>query len=128
MAILIAEALFPILGFGNLVRSALLNIEFEETLMKGLLSFLLFAGALHVDLESLLERRWLIATLATVGICISTVLVAFFMFYGLSAMNLNVPWSYCLVLGALISPTDPVAVMGVLKHVRVPQSLETKIA
>ena len=102
VAILIAEALFPILGFGNLVRSALLNIEFEETLMKGLLSFLLFAGALHVDLESLLERRWLIATLATVGICLSTVLVAFFMFYGLSAMNLNVPWSYCLVLGALI--------------------------
>ena len=128
VAILIAEALFPILGFGNLVRSALLNIEFEETLMKGLLSFLLFAGALHVDLESLLERRWVIATLATVGICLSTVLVAFFMFYGLSAMNLNVPWSYCLVLGALISPTDPVAVMGVLKHVRVPQALETKIA
>ena len=128
VVILLADALFPVLGLESAVRRALTDIDFEDTLMKGFLSFLLFAGALHVDLEALISRRWAISTLATVGIVVSTLIVAGVMFYGFGAFGFDVPFAYCLVFGALISPTDPVAVMGILKTVKVPESLEAKIA
>ena len=96
--------------------------------MKGLLSFLLFAGALHVDLETLLSRRWAILTMATVGILLSTAIVAGLAFYGFEALGFEVPFAVCLVFGALISPTDPVAVIGILKYVEVPETLKAKIA
>ena len=128
VVILLADTVFPQLGLESVVRRTLTDIEFEETLMQGLLSFLLFAGALHVDLEALISRRWAISTLATVGIVVSTLIVAGLMFYGFRAFGFDVPLAYCLVFGALISPTDPVAVMGILKTVKVPPSLEAKIA
>ena len=124
---LLADAAFPALGLEATVRQTLTDIDFEETLMKGLLSFLLFAGALHVDLDALLRRRWAISTLATVGIAVSTLIVAFLTFYGFGALGVDVPLAYCLVFGALISPTDPVAVMSILKGARVPETLEAKI-
>ena len=96
--------------------------------MKGLLSFLLFAGALHVDLDALMSRRWAISTLATLGIVTSTLIIAGLMFYGFDALGFDVSFAYCLVFGALISPTDPIAVLGILKEVKVPESLEAKIA
>ena len=128
VAILVSDAAFPALGFEATVRGMLTDIDFEDTLMKALLSFLLFAGALHVDLEALISRRWAISTMATVGIVTSTLIVAGLMFYGFAAFGLAMPFAYCLVFGALISPTDPVAVMSILKDVKVPETLAAKIA
>ena len=126
--LLAIDAVLPRVGLESAVRGLLTDIDFEDTLMKGLLSFLLFAGALHVDLDALISRRWAISMLATVGIVTSTLIVAGLMFYAFAALGFAVPFAYCLVFGALISPTDPVAVMGILKEVHVPQSLEAKIA
>ena len=128
IVILFVDAFFPLLGLEGVVRQNLIDIEFEDTLMKGILSFLLFAGAFHVDLETLVRRCWVISTLATFGIVISTAIIAGVTFYGFRALGFDVPFPYCLVFGALISPTDPVAVMGILKDVKVPETLEAKIA
>ena len=126
--LLAVDAVLPRVGLESAVRGLLTDIDFEDTLMKGLLSFLLFAGALHVDLDALISRRWAISMLATVGIVTSTLIVAGLMFYAFATLGFAVPFAYCLVFGALISPTDPVAVMSILKEVHVPQSLEAKIA
>ena len=122
------DALFPGLGFRSAVRDTLAQIDLYDALMKGMLSFLLFAGALHVDLDDLLERKWAISLLATVGILISTAVVAGMLFYAWRAIGVEVPFAYCLVFGALISPTDPIAVLSILKNVEVPQTLQAKIA
>jgi CPA1 family monovalent cation:H+ antiporter len=125
---LLADALVPAWGFGAAVRAMLGEIDFTEALMKGLLSFLLFAGALHVDLSALAERKWAIAAMSTFGVVISTAIVGGGAFVIFQATGQTVPLTYCLVFGALISPTDPVAVMSILKKVAVPPSLEAKIA
>lgn len=123
LATLAADALLPALGIAEAVRVQVRAIDFNETLMDGMLGFLLFAGALHVDLSDLKAQRWIVAVMASLGVMLSTVLV------GLGyAWLAGVPVVVALVFGALISPTDPVAVLGILKHVRVPKSLETKIA
>ena len=82
--VLCADLMLPSLGLRDVVRTTLARLEFEDTLMKALLSFLLFAGALHVDLDSLVSRRWVIGSLATVGIVISTIIVAGLMYLGFS--------------------------------------------
>lgn len=128
VVVLAVDAFLPALGLETSVRRTLIDIDFEETLMKGALSFLLFAGALHVDLESLLSRRWVISLLATVGIVTSTLIVSGLMFFGFRTFGFEIPLAYCFVFGALISPTDPVAVMGILKDVKIPETLEAKIA
>ena len=125
---LVLDSLLPALGIGPSLRWALSEIDFTDTLMKGMLSFLLFAGALHIDLAALASRKWAISAMATVGVLITTVLVAGAMWYALSLLGLGLPFTYCLVFGALIAPTDPVAVLGVLKTAKVPASLEIKIA
>ncbi len=122
------DALIPGLGFRTSVQQALQLLDLPEVLMKGMLSFLLFAGALHVDLAALLSRKWPILVLATVGTLLSTFLIAIASFYLLGVIGIAIPFIYCLVFGALISPTDPVAVLGILKRVAVPPSLEAKIA
>jgi CPA1 family monovalent cation:H+ antiporter len=126
--VLIADLVFPALGFRAAVHGMLADIAFPDALLKGMLSFLLFAGALHVDLGDLLSRKWAIGTLATVGIAISTVLVGGATYLILGWIGIPLPFLVCLVFGALISPTDPVAVLGILKSVHVPPSLEAKIA
>ena len=128
VVVMAIDALFPELGLEASVRRTLTDIDFEDTLMKGVLSFLLFAGALHVDLDSLVRRRWAISILATVGIITSTAIVSGLMYYGFRMFGFEIPLAYCFVFGALISPTDPVAVMGILKEVKVPETLEAKIA
>ena len=110
------------------LETLLKDVDFYETLMKGLLGFLLFAGALHVSLDHMLSRRYAIVTMATAGVLLSTFIVGTGAWLIFGWLGLGVPWLACLVLGALISPTDPVAVMGVLKIVKVPASLEAKIA
>ena len=117
------------LGFGleEDARRLLASIDFDETLLHGMLSFLLFAGALHVNLESLTRQKYIIGLLATFGVLGSTVIIAFISRWVLALLGIDLPLIYCLLFGALISPTDPIAVLGILKKVGVSESLETKI-
>ncbi len=103
------------------------RIDFNETLMHGLLSFLLFAGALHFNVRDLFGQKWFIGTLASVGIALSTCLVGILTYYAFRLVDLEISFLYCLLFGALISPTDPIAVLGILKKAGAPKSLETKI-
>ncbi len=105
----------------------LASIDFDETLLHGMLSFLLFAGALHINLENLARQKYIIGLLATFGVLGSTVIIAFISRWVLAVLGIDLPMIYCLLFGALISPTDPIAVLGILKKVGVPESLETKI-
>jgi Na+:H+ antiporter len=104
------------------------EIDFNEALMHGMLSFLLFAGALHVDLESLLENRWTVGSLATVGVIVSAAVIGLLTWGVLGLLGVAAPLVVCLVFGALISPTDPIAVMGLLKELNAPRQLEAQIA
>jgi CPA1 family monovalent cation:H+ antiporter len=122
---------FHALGLGQIEQQAermVRGIDFYETLMDGMLSFLLFAGALHVNLEDLSKQKWIIVLLATVGVLVSTFLVGMLAWLIFNGLGIHMPFIYCLVFGALISPTDPIAVVGVLKSVGVAKTLETKIA
>jgi len=128
LAVVAADALLPGFAPGPVLRDFLRSVDFRTALMDGMLSFLLFAGALHVDLGDLLRRRWAVLVMATMGVVISTLVVGVG-FKGLSLLlGLDLPLVWCLVLGALISPTDPVAVLGILSSARVPATLEAKVA
>jgi len=96
--------------------------------MQGMLSALLFAGALHVHLEELNKQKWVVAILASVGVLASTFMIGFASYEIFALLGLDIPLIYCLLFGSLISPTDPIAVMGILKTIGAPKSLETKIA
>ncbi len=104
------------------------SIDFQDVLMNFMLSFLLFAGAIHIDANKLQKERWPVIILATVGILISTFLVGGMVWYLLKLFNMQTPFIYCILFGSLISPTDPVAVLGILKEARIPSSLELKIS
>jgi CPA1 family monovalent cation:H+ antiporter len=103
------------------------EIDFKTILLDIMLSFMLFAGALHTNFQQLKVQRKPILAFATLGTIISTFLVGVFVFYGLKVINLDTDFIYCLLFGALISPTDPIAVLGILKKVGAPKKLETKI-
>ncbi len=103
------------------------GIDFEHLLMDGMLSFLLFAGALHTDFEALKQYRWPIITFATVGVLISTLIVGSLLFLVSTGLGFSISYIYCLLFGALISPTDPIAVLGILKKAGAPKPLEIKI-
>ena len=104
------------------------NIDFNETVLVGMLGFLLFAGALHVDLNDLLRKKWEVALLSTFGTIISTLLIGAVTF-GISAwLGLNIDGLHCLLFGALISPTDPIAVLGILRSSGIPRDLEVVIS
>ena len=109
------------------VEIMLASIEFDETLLHGMLSFLLFAGALHVNLDDLSRQRGIIFILATFGVIGATFIIGILSWYGFGLVGLDVPFVYCLLFGALISPTDPIAVLGILKQSNAPKSLEAKI-
>jgi monovalent cation:H+ antiporter, CPA1 family len=111
-----------------LARSVIGAVDFNQTLMQGMLSFLLFAGALHINLNDLKERLLFVSLAATVGVMMSTVIVGVASWYILGWLGLEIPLIYALLFGALISPTDPIAVMGILKSIGAPKSLEIKIA
>jgi CPA1 family monovalent cation:H+ antiporter len=128
LAILALDLAVPAFGFRATVRGAIQQIDFPDVLMKGMLSFLLFAGALHVDLSELARRKWAIGAMASLGVVISTLIVGYAVYVLSGLLGLGLPLAYCLVFGALISPTDPIAVLGILKTIHVPPSLEAKIA
>ena len=104
------------------------RVDLGRTLLDGALSFLLFAGALGVRWKELRQQRWAVLLLATVGVLISTFLVAGMAHLLFGWLGLQVPFLACLLFGALISPTDPIAVLGLLKQAKAPASLSTKIA
>jgi len=104
------------------------EVEFGPALLEGMLGALLFAGALHVKLGDLLSQKWIVVLLATGGVLLSTLLIGLLTWAGSGFFGLEIDFLYCLLFGALISPTDPIAVLSVLKQVGVPQSLEMKIA
>lgn len=104
------------------------NIDFEQVLMKIMLGFLLFAGALHVDAHKLNSEKWPVLGLATIGTFVSTFIVSILAYYLFTLFGIQIPYIYCLLFGSLISPTDPIAVMGILRKAGIPQSLELKIA
>lgn len=103
------------------------EIDFEEVVMNYMLSFLLFAGALHTHFHYLRSQRWPILLFATLGTLTSTFLVGTAVYFLLGALGIEVKYTLCLLFGALISPTDPIAVLGILKKANVPKKLETKI-
>ena len=103
------------------------QIDFKTVLLDVMLSFLLFAGALHTNFDQLKVQRWPVLVFSTLGVLVSTFLVGTVMYYVLMALGLDISFIYCLLFGALISPTDPIAVLGILKKAGVPKKLETKI-
>tara|TARA_B100002051_G_scaffold245445_1_gene252815 strand:+ start:2035 stop:3318 length:1284 start_codon:yes stop_codon:yes gene_type:complete len=128
LSLIALDLTFPSLGMSILVNEFLGNIDFNVTLMQGMLSFLLFAGALHVDLDQLLENKWTILTFASIGVLVSSFVIGggFWLISG--AVGLSLPFLVCLLLGVMVSPTDPVAVLGVLKTLQIPSPLKAKIA
>lgn len=134
MAIALASSVVIVL-FGLVTPSILSGAEhiiqefdFKEVLLNVMLNFLLFAGALSVDLSRLLEEKLPVIILATAGTLMSTFLVGFIMFYAFPMMGAEVDLIYCLLFGALISPTDPIAVLSLVKKVGLAKRLEIKIA
>ncbi|HET9033130.1 MAG TPA: sodium:proton antiporter [Dokdonella sp.] len=133
IALILSLALIGLdkLGFGQLhdfEESLLESIDFSDVLMQGMLSVLLFAGAMHVDLSELRPYRWQVGLLAVVGTLVSTLIVACALWYFLPLVGVELSLLYCLVFGALISPTDPIAVMGILRSAKAPKNLELVIS
>jgi len=122
------DLLFPTVQVSRLVTEVMHQIDFHETLMRGMLSFMLFAGALHVDFSAFSSRLKAIGVMATLGTLISTFVIGGALWGLLNLLGYPIPLIWALVTGALISPTDPVAVLGLFKTVRVPPSLEAKMA
>ncbi|WP_020176838.1 cation:proton antiporter [Methyloferula stellata] len=120
--------LFPMSRTADSLIGLITSINFHQTLMNGMLSFLLFAGALHVDWSEMRRGRWPILVLSTIGVLISTALIGGGFFLFSAWLGSPVPLIWCLVFGSLISPTDPVAVMGVLKRTSVSPTLQATVA
>ena len=128
LVIIAIEVLHPASPVMEIVAEALGLIDFHETVMHGMLSFLLFAGALHVDTAAFKSRAKPIAVMATFGVLTSTFLIGWATWIVLGFAGIEMPFIWALVFGALISPTDPVAVLGLFKTVDVPESLEAMMA
>ena len=131
ITILFTLAVFALSYFDDTLLKAerfiISKIDFKVVLLDIMLSFLLFAGALHTDLQKLKEQRWPVLVFATFGVLVSTFLIGTAVFFLLQLLGLNVNFIYCLLFGALISPTDPIAVLGILKKAGAPKKLEIKI-
>ena len=113
--------------FYKFAQNFVTDIRLDESLLGIMLSYLLFAGALHVKLEDLSNQKWVIAILATIGVIFSTFIIGSLSYLLMKSLDIQISFTYCLLFGALISPTDPVAVLGILKKAGAPKSLETKI-
>ena len=128
LVLILIELLSPTTQLLETVTGVLQQIDFHETVMHGMLSFLLFAGAMHVDFSVFKSRLLAIGLMATLGIMISTFVIGWLTWLLLNSFGIETPFIWALVFGALISPTDPVAVLGLFKTVKVPESLEAKMA
>ena len=128
MALICFDFLFPASEMRETISATVGQIDFFDTVMNGMLAFLLFAGAMHVDIALLSQEKWPVGLMATVGTLLSTAIVGGAFWLGAQAFGVDMPLIWALVFGALISPTDPVAVLSLLKSVRIPETLEVKIA
>jgi monovalent cation:H+ antiporter, CPA1 family len=122
------DSVLPGLGLKLAIRGLLASINFPATLLDGFLAFLLFAGALEVNSADLFSRKWTILALATLATVLSAGLVATALFAASRLLGLGMPFSWCLVFGTLISPTDPVSVLDVLRRIGIPRGLQAIIA
>ena len=113
--------------FYNQAKVLVGGINFQEVLMNIMLGFLLFAGAMHTNFDQLRVQRWPVLVFATLGVLASTLIVAGVVYFLFPILGQPIEWIPCLLFGALISPTDPIAVLGILKKAGVPKKLETKI-
>ena len=123
LLVVVVDALAPEVDLTSTVRAEVLQLHFSEALLEGMLGLLLFAGALHVKLRELREQWRLVLLMATIGVALSVALIG----YGFHLVT-GIPVIVALVFGAIVSPTDPVAVLGVLKEAGLRRSLEVKIA
>ena len=131
MLLSIGAIFLGFLGFDDLIDyevSLLDQLDFTEVLLDGMLSMLLFAGALHVNVSDLKRYKLPIGILACLGTLLSTVIIAGALYFVLPLLGFNLSFIWCLLFGALISPTDPIAVMGILQSAGAPKSIETVIA
>jgi len=103
------------------------EFDFTEILMGAMLNFLLFAGALHINISDLRDHKWPILTYASVSVVLSALIIAGLFYTVAPMLGLEIPFIYCLLFGTLISPTDPIVVLGILKEAKVPKMIETKI-
>lgn len=103
------------------------EFDFNEILMGAMLNFLLFAGALHVNISDLKDQKWAIATYSTISVVLSALIISALLYYIAPLFGISIPYIYCLLFGTLISPTDPIVVLGILKQAKVPKHIETKI-
>jgi CPA1 family monovalent cation:H+ antiporter len=110
------------------LRRILLEVEFDRTLLHGMLGAMLFAGALHLNINDLLGSRYIIGLLATVGVITSTLIVGFASWWLLGTLGFSVDLIYCFLFGALISPTDPIAVGAILRKAGIPKKLDIQIS
>jgi CPA1 family monovalent cation:H+ antiporter len=115
-------------GLDDIITKELKNLDFHALLIDGMLSFLLFAGSLHVDITHLKQHKWEVGVLATLGTIASTFLVALLIYYLLPLISIHLDFIYCLLFGALISPTDPIAVLATFKELHAPKQLDVKVA
>jgi CPA1 family monovalent cation:H+ antiporter len=125
LALLLLEPLVE--GIADKVELMLKSVDFDAAVLHGMLGFLLFAGALHVNLADLAEQRGMIGFLATFGVIGTTAIIGVLSWWAFGLTGLEVPFIDCLLFGALISPTDPIAVLGILKQAGAPKNLEAKI-
>ncbi|MGP3427045.1 cation:proton antiporter domain-containing protein, partial [Escherichia coli] len=103
------------------------GIDFNQLLLKGMLGFLLFAGALEIDLAALKRQRWEITILVLFSTLASTFIVGYLSYYVFALLNFPIPFIYCLLFGALISPTDPIAVLAIIKQMSAPQGISIQV-
>ena len=122
---LFGETIFTRLS--HKLETLLEGFNFTEILMSAMLNFLLFAGALHINISDLKEYKLPIFTYATVSVVLSAFFISALLFYIAPLVGIHIPYIYCLLFGALISPTDPIVVLGVLKQANVPKRIEAKI-
>jgi sodium/hydrogen exchanger len=114
-------------GLAHRLESLLQGFDFTEILMGAMLNFLLFAGALHININDLKNYRLPIFTYATISVVLSAFFISVLLYYIAPLVEIHIPYVYCLLFGALISPTDPIVVLGVLKQANVPKRIENKI-
>ena len=114
-------------GLTHRLESLLQGFDFTEILMGAMLNFLLFAGALHINISDLKAFKLPIITYATVSVVLSAIFISLLLYYIAPLVGIEIPYLYCLLFGTLISPTDPIVVLGVLKQAKVPKRIEAKI-
>jgi len=115
-------------NFSKAIKEILYLFDFSELLMGSMLSFMLFAGAIHIKLDQLKQEKLSVIMFSTISVVISTFIIGIIIYYLTGLFNIQTNFIYCLLFGALISPTDPIAVLGILKDAKISKSLEMKIA